>query len=87
MVVNGNVCGVAVFGNVTAEQIRKGIAIVETVATLKRQLAELFDEQTAEAVVARLGVSSATLTQGELPKEVDEQYRFLAELGAIRKAH
>ena len=87
MVVNGNVCGVTVFGNVTAEQIRKGMAIVETIETLKRQLAELFDEGTAEAVVGRLGISAATLTQGELPKEIEEQYRFLAELGAIRKAH
>ena len=87
MVVNGTVCGVTVFGNATAEQVRKGMAIVETIATLKRQLAELFDEGTAEAVVSRLGISAATLTDGELPKEIEEQYRFLAELGAIRKAH
>jgi hypothetical protein len=87
MVVRGTVFGVTVIGNVTPpNQLARFAECAKTVELLRKQLAELFDEQIADMLIARLGKSSATLENGSVSAELEAHLASLASLGIIRKA-
>ena len=88
MVVNGNFFGVSVFGTVTPTHIAKATAIFATVEQLRKQLADLFDENVANAIIAKMGVAvQGEITDGELPQSTETTLRMLADMGIIGKAN
>ena len=87
MVVRGTVFGVTVIGNVTPNPLARFAECAKTVELLRKQLAELFDEQIADMLIARLGKSSATLENGSISAELEAHLASLASLGIISKAN
>ena len=88
MVVNGELFGVRVFGTVTPTHIAKANAIFATVEQLRKQLADLFDENVANAIIAKMGVAmQGNITDGELPQSTETTLRMLADMGIIGKAN
>ena len=86
MVVRGIVFGIPIFGNVTTAQLARFAEVAKTVELLRKQLAEVFDSQVADAVVSRMGETNATVEDGSLPIEIEERLEYLASIGIGRKA-
>ena len=87
MVVNGELFGVRVFGTVTPTHIAKANAIFATVEQLRKQLADLFDEGVANAIIAKLGIVNGELTPNTLPSGTEQMLQALANMGLIGKAN
>ena len=88
MVVNGTFFGVSVYGTLTPTHIAKATAILATVEQLRKQLADLFDESVANAIIAKMGVAvNGNITDGELPQFTETTLRMLADMGIISKAN
>ena len=86
MVVNGIVFGITVYGDVTAAQLARFTEVAKTVELLRKQLAELFDEHVADALVARLGENNVELRDGCLTEEENAHLAALASLGFGKEA-
>ena len=86
MVVDGVVFGIRVYGDVTAAQLARFAEVAKTVELLRKQLAEVFDERVADALIARLGESHAELRNGYLTAEENAHLAALAALGFGKEA-
>ncbi len=86
MVINGIVFGINVIGPVTPTQLKRFAEVAETVATLRKQLTELFNAEFADMIVERLGKSSAVLENGEFSPELNAEMERLCALGVVHKA-
>ena len=84
-IVNGNIMGVQMYGEVTPTDIQNFAEFAQALVNLEKSLTKLFDERMAKMVMKNiLGDTQINLSEGEV--ENAEMWEMLCQIGVVGKS-